>query len=90
MNFLELRVGNMRIYLGGGNIGMPEQALHAAQVGTIAQQVGRKAMTQRVRRNMLGNAGFGAIALDNALNGARRQAANGGVLAILTLAGLHK
>ena len=80
----------MRVYLGGGDIGMPQQALHATQIGTIAQQVGRKAMTQCVWCNMLGNAGFGAVALDNALNGARRQAANCGVLAIFTLASLYK
>jgi hypothetical protein len=34
---------------GGGNIGMPQQQLHHAQVGPVVEQVGGKGVAQRVR-----------------------------------------
>ena len=39
---------------------MSEQLLYDAQVGAVLQQVGSERVTQRVRTDGLGDAGFGA------------------------------
>ena len=47
---LEIEMG---VYLGGRDIGVSEQFLHRAQVGTGFQQVSGERMTQNVRRQFL-------------------------------------
>src|SRR5690606_39246141 len=49
MQFFQPLSGHMRINLGGGDIGVPEQHLHHAQVRAVVEQVGGKGMAQRVR-----------------------------------------
>ena len=39
MNFTQVRIRNVRVYLGGANIGVTEQGLHRTQVSTITQKV---------------------------------------------------
>jgi hypothetical protein len=55
----------MNIYLCGRNICMPHHGLNVFYGSTALQQVHGKRMTQRVRRNLLRDAGLRRIALDN-------------------------
>ena len=50
MQFLHSRPRHMRVNLRCRQITVSEQHLHDAQIRTIIQQVGRKCVTQRVRR----------------------------------------
>lgn len=49
MQDLQPGAGDMGINLRRGDIGVTEQHLHGAQIGTVIQQVGGKSMTQRMR-----------------------------------------
>ena len=44
MNIFEVRVGDMGIDLGGGDIGVTKHGLHRAQISPIHQKVGRERM----------------------------------------------
>src|SRR3989344_6447728 len=50
MQALQPLTRNMRVNLRRGQVRMPEQHLHHAQIGAVVQQVRRKRMAQRVRR----------------------------------------
>lgn len=45
---LQALARNMRVDLGGGNIGVPQQHLNHAQIGAMLQQVGGKGVPQGV------------------------------------------
>ena len=47
-----MRVGNVRINLCGGNIGVSEKLLNTAHVGAILYQMRGKRMSKRMRRNV--------------------------------------
>jgi len=40
---------HMRVDFGGGNVGVPEHLLHAAQIGTAVDEVAGEGMPQYVR-----------------------------------------
>jgi len=40
--------GNVGVNLGSGNVGVAEQHLHDAQVGTVVEQVGGKGVAQHM------------------------------------------
>ena len=42
--------GDMRVHLGSGQMGMPQQFLNAPEIGPCVQQVGGVTMSQFVRR----------------------------------------
>src|SRR5512132_148167 len=48
----QMYVGDMRVDLGGRRITKTEQCLDRTRVGPVLQQVRRKAVTQRMRRNI--------------------------------------
>ena len=60
---LAVRVG---VNLRGGDAGVAKHFLDDAQVPTILEEVGRETVTQRVRGEMLRNAGFAGVFLDQA------------------------
>ena len=62
--FLESFHANVGIDLSGGEAGMAEQLLHAAQIGAGIQQMGGEAMAQHVRRNGWIQAGHRQIFLN--------------------------
>jgi hypothetical protein len=43
---------------GGGDVGMPQQHLHRAQIGAVVEQVGGEGVAQRVRRQRRADAGL--------------------------------
>ena len=69
MKLLVYRSEILSVYVGvnlsGGEIGVPEHLLNRAKVGTTLQQMGGKAVTQGMRGNCLGDAGFFGRTLDD-------------------------
>lgn len=63
MHLLEVFAGNVRIYLCGGNVNMPEHHLDGSEIGTAFQEVAGKGMPQRMGGDVFGNTGFEGIAL---------------------------
>ena len=43
---------------GGGDVGMPQQHLHRAQIGAVVEQVRGEGVAQRVRRQRRADAGL--------------------------------
>ena len=41
----QVRIGDVRIYLGGGDIAVAKHGLDAAQVGSVHEQIGSERMT---------------------------------------------
>ena len=68
MYFLEVRVGDMGVDLGSGDIGVSKHGLNGADVGAIHQEIGGEAMSQSVRGNMFGDTGKFGIFLDDTLD----------------------
>ena len=58
VQFLQAFARHMRVDLRGREVAVPEQHLHHAQVRAVIQQMRRKGMAQRVRRQFLFDAGF--------------------------------
>ena len=75
MNLAKVRVSDVGIYLSGADVGVAEHSLNGTEIGAVHEKVGRKRMAQGVGRNMLGDAGFFGIVLDDAFNTARSKAA---------------
>ena len=51
-HLFESFIGNVGVDLRGGNIGMPKQYLHYAQIGAMVHQMRGEGVAQIVRRNM--------------------------------------
>lgn len=56
MDFFKVGISHMGIYLGSCYVAMAKHGLHAADVGPIHEEIGRKTVSQRVRANVFGNA----------------------------------
>ena len=67
-------VGDVRVALGRGEVGVPEHLLHGAEVGAALEQVGRERVAEQVRVDALGlEPGLlGELAQDEERAGARR------------------
>ena len=46
---------DVRVYLGGADVGMPQQLLNDAQVRAMLEQMRRKTVPQHVRRDIARN-----------------------------------
>ena len=57
VDFVQVFLIDMSIYLGGGDIGMAEHFLHAAQVGTALEQVCAKTVAQCMSGDFTGHPG---------------------------------
>ena len=75
VNFAKVRIGDVSVDLGGGNVGVTEKGLDGTQVGTIHKKIGGKTVTQSMRSDMFGDAGVASMSLDDALNAARGETA---------------
>ena len=53
MNGIQPLLFQMRINLGGGNIGMPQHFLNDAEVGAVLQQMRGEGMPEDMREDML-------------------------------------
>ena len=68
IDFLESLVCDVRINLGGGNGGVPEERLNAANVSSIKEEVCGKAVAEGVGMNVFDDACLKGIVFNNALN----------------------
>ena len=48
-HLLQAFVGNVGVDLRGGNVGVPQQCLHHAQIGAVVHQMRGKGVAQIVR-----------------------------------------
>lgn len=74
MDFFEMFVGDVSVYLGGGDRGMPKHGLDASDIRSIGEEIGSKGVPQRMWVNVFYYTGFGGIVFDNTLNTSRCQA----------------
>ena len=49
VQLLHALAGNVRINLRGGDVGMPQEHLHHAQIRAVVEQVGSEGVAQGVR-----------------------------------------
>src|SRR5688572_31816211 len=49
----QMHVSDVRVNLRGGNVAVAQERLHRTRISSVLQQVSRKTMPQRVRRNVL-------------------------------------
>ena len=67
-------VGDMRVDLRGGNVGVAEHGLDGAQVGAVLQEVGGKAVAYNMRGHFARDARFDCVVFDDSLDRARGKA----------------
>ena len=67
-------VGEVGVDLGGGDVGVAEEALDGAEVGAIHEEVGGEGVAHGVGGDFFGDAGELGILIDEALNGAGGEA----------------
>ncbi len=67
-------VGDVGINLSGRDVGVTKHALDGAEIGAIHKKIGSKAMAKGMRGNVLCNAGFTSIFLNNTFNRAGGEA----------------
>ncbi len=49
VDFFKVRVGDMSVDLGGGNVSVAEHSLDGAEVGAVHEEIGSETVTQGVR-----------------------------------------
>ena len=74
MDFFEMFVSYVSVYLGGGDRSVPEHGLDASDIRSIGEEIGGEGMSQRMWVNVFYYTGFGGIVFDNTLNTSRCQA----------------
>jgi hypothetical protein len=65
VNFLEPGRVKMRVYLGGGDIGMSQHELQSPEIGTLPEQVRGKGMAQGVRAEVRRQTDLAGIAFED-------------------------
>jgi len=68
VNFAKVWVGDVSVNLSRADISVAEKGLDGADVGTVHQKISSEAMAERVRCDMLGDASFSGVALDDAFD----------------------
>ncbi len=68
VGFAQALPGDMGVDLGGGERGMAEQGLHAAQVGAGVQEMGGKGVAQFVGGDVEGDVGVGEILFEQGVD----------------------
>ncbi len=74
MDFFEVFISDVSIYLGGGDRGVPEHGLNASNIRSIGKEIGCKGVSECMWVNVFYYASFGGIVFYNTLNTSRRQA----------------
>lgn len=74
MDFFEMFISYVSVYLGGGDRGVPEHGLDAPDIRSISKEISSKGMSQCMRVNVFCDTGFGGIVFDNTFNTSRCQA----------------
>ncbi len=68
VDFFEVLVGDMGVDLGGGDVGVAEHGLDGAEVSAVHKEIGGEAMAESVGRDVLCDAGFAGVFLNNTLD----------------------
>jgi len=68
VHFAELFVSDVCVDLCSANVGVTEEHLHGAKIGTVLQKICRKAVTNHVRSNLLRDTSLHTVVFDNTLN----------------------
>lgn len=55
---LQVLLNQLRVDLRGGNVAVAEHLLDGAQISAVFKQMGRKAVAERVRRDILSMCAF--------------------------------
>src|ERR1700723_1864025 len=74
MQFFQSLACDMSVDLSRGQIAVPQEHLHDAQVRSMVQQMRRESMSQGMRRELFLHAGFLRIAFDDVPKGLARHA----------------
>ena len=64
---LQVLLNQLRVDLRGGNVAVAEHLLDGAQISAVFKQMGRKAVAERVRRDILFDVRLFLIMLDDLL-----------------------
>ena len=70
----EMKIGDVSVNLGGGNIGVAEHSLNGTEVCAVHKKVGGETVAEGVGGDVFGDAGKASVFLDNAFNRASRDA----------------
>lgn len=70
-----MRVGDVGVDLGGGDVGVAEHGLDGAEVGAVHEEVGGEAVAEGVGGDVLCDASFAGVFLDDTFDGAGSEAA---------------
>lgn len=62
---LQVLLNQLRVDLRGGNVAVAEHLLDGAQISAVFKQMGRKAVAERVRRDILFDVRLFLIMLDD-------------------------
>lgn len=66
----EVGVGDVGVDLGGGDVGVAEEALDGADVGAVHEEVSGEGVSEGVRGDVFGDAGGFSVFFDDALDAA--------------------
>lgn len=73
VDFFQVLIGHVGIYLRRRDRSVAEHGLHAADVGAVDEEISGKAVTERMRVDVFDDAGFGGVVLDEPLDAARSE-----------------
>ncbi len=68
VDFFEVGIGDVGVDLGSADVGMAEHGLDGAEVSAVHEEVGGEAVAESVRGDMLRDAGFFCVGLDDAFD----------------------
>lgn len=74
MNFFQSFIGNVGIDLSSGDRGVAEHRLNRTDIGAVHEEIGRETVAEGMRMDILHDAGFFRIVLDQPCDGPRREA----------------
>src|SRR5215470_14938896 len=74
VQLFETLARHVRVDLRRREVAVPEQHLHDTQICAMVQEMGSEGMAERVRRELLGDAGLARVALDDVPEGLPRRA----------------
>lgn len=74
VDFFQVLIGHMGIDLRRRDRGVAEHRLHTPDVGAVDEEIGGKAVAERMRVDVFDDAGFGGVVLDEPLDTARSEA----------------
>src|ERR1700709_1600170 len=65
IDLLEAVAREVRVHLGGGDVGVTEHLLHGTEIAAAGEQMGGEAVAQGARTHAAAEAGVAGVALDD-------------------------